>query len=210
MARPLSHQTQSLRSCDSHREIKHCLGACDFLPLPCESLVVSSRGSASAEFESLLELHKGILYKVVRAYCHNPSDFDDLAQEIIVQLWRSFPAFDPETARFSTWVYRVALNVSVSFYRRERLRAHEPLSETRSGLLQMIAPLSDELRMIYDWIGKLDEVNKALVLLHLDGQSYQEIASILGISETNIATRLSRLRAAMKLDLTGGATNATR
>lgn len=171
---------------------------------------MSSPGSTSAEFECLLELHKGILYKVARAYCRNASDLEDLAQEIIAQLWRSFPAFDPRTAKFSTWLYRVALNVSISFYRRERIRNHEPLEETQPELLQMTSAVSDEVRMLYDWIGKLDEANKALVLLYLDGQSYQEISAILGISETNIATRLSRLRDAMKQDLTGGSINANR
>src|SRR5580704_2264270 len=72
-------------------------------------------------FLNLMEDHKKILYKVCRSYCRNPGDRDDLAQEIIVQLWRSFRGFD-ERVRFSTWMYRIALNVAISFYRRESVR----------------------------------------------------------------------------------------
>ncbi len=78
-------------------------------------------------FQTLVEEHKKILYKVCHSYCRNPGDRDDLAQEIIVQLWRSFGAFD-ERVRFSTWMYRIALNVAISFYRRESVRTRHVVS----------------------------------------------------------------------------------
>src|SRR6266511_3288282 len=79
------------------------------------------------KFQTLLEEHKGILYKVCNAYCRNSDDRDDLAQEIVVHLWRSFGKFDGR-ARFSTWMYRIALNVAISFYRRENTRKRYVLS----------------------------------------------------------------------------------
>jgi RNA polymerase sigma factor (sigma-70 family) len=77
---------------------------------------------AQERFQNLVDDHKKILYKVCHSYCRNPGDRDDLAQEIIVQLWRSFGAFD-ERVRFSTWMYRIALNVAISFYRLEILNS---------------------------------------------------------------------------------------
>ena len=150
-------------------------------------------------FQTLIENHKGILYKVCNAYCRNREDREDLAQEITVQLWRSFSTFD-DRYRFSTWMYRIALNVAISFYRRESTRARYVLSDGER-LLEAAAPeahQSEELELLYRFIEKLDPLNRALVLLYLDGNSYREIADVLGISETNVATRISRLKREMK------------
>jgi RNA polymerase sigma-70 factor (ECF subfamily) len=150
-------------------------------------------------FQNLLEEHKKILYKVCHSYCRNPGDRDDLAQEIIVQLWRSFRAFD-ERARFSTWMYRIALNVAISFYRRESVRTRHvvPGSEHLLEAIDETGGRSEEVELLYQWIEELDPLNKALVILYLDGNSYEETADILGISESNVATKISRLKQAMR------------
>jgi RNA polymerase sigma-70 factor (ECF subfamily) len=150
-------------------------------------------------FQALLEDHKKILYKVCRSYCRNPGDRDDLAQEIIVQLWRSFRAFDART-RFSTWMYRIALNVAISFYRRESVRTRHvlPGSEHLLEVIDETGNRSEEVELLYQWIEELDPLNKALAILYLDGNSYQEIADVLGISETNVATKISRLKQGMR------------
>src|SRR5580658_4325081 len=88
-------------------------------------------------FQALVEEHKKILYKVCHSYCRNPVDRDDLAQEILFQLWRSFGAFD-DRVRFSTWMYRIALNVAISFYRRESVRTRHVLSGADERLLEAI------------------------------------------------------------------------
>jgi RNA polymerase sigma-70 factor (ECF subfamily) len=150
-------------------------------------------------FQTLVEEHKKILYKVSNSYCKNPGDRDDLAQEIIVQLWRSFAAFDGR-ARFSTWMYRIALNVAISFYRRERVRTRHVISGS-DQLLEVAdeaASRPEEVQVLYQWIGRLDPLNKALALLYLDGNNYQEIADVLGISETNAATKISRLKQTLR------------
>jgi RNA polymerase sigma factor (sigma-70 family) len=150
-------------------------------------------------FLNLVEDHKKILYKVCHSYCRNPDDRDDLAQEIIVQLWRSFRAFD-ERARFSTWMYRIALNVAISFYRRESVRTRHvlPGSEHLLEAVDETGDRSEEVEMLYRWIEELDPLNKALVILYLDGNNYQEIAEIMGISQTNVATKISRLKQTMR------------
>jgi RNA polymerase sigma factor (sigma-70 family) len=157
-------------------------------------------------FQALVEEHKKILYKVCNSYCKNPGDRDDLAQEIIVQLWRSFGAFD-ERVRFSTWMYRIALNVAISFYRRESVRSRHVVSLEESGgerLLEAVdetASRPEEVQVLYQWIGRLDPLNKALALLYLDGNNYQEIADVLGISETNAATKISRLKQTLRQEV---------
>jgi RNA polymerase sigma factor (sigma-70 family) len=165
-------------------------------------------------FQALVEDHKKILYKVCNSYCKNPGDRDDLAQEIIVQLWRSFGAFD-DRVRFSTWMYRIALNVAISFYRRESVRSRHVISLGESGnerLLEVAdeaASRPEEVRALYEWIERLDPLNKALALLYLDGNNYQEIAEVLGISETNAATKISRLKQTLRQEV-GVNQNGTR
>jgi RNA polymerase sigma factor (sigma-70 family) len=150
-------------------------------------------------FQNLLEEHKKILYKVCHSYCRNPGDRDDLAQEILVQLWRSFRAFD-ERLRFSTWMYRIALNVAISFYRRESVRTRHvvPGSEHLLEAIEETGNRPEEVQMLYQWIEDLDPLNKALAILYLDGNNYQEIADILGISQTNVATKISRLKQTLR------------
>ncbi len=161
-------------------------------------------------FQSLLEEHKKILYKVCHSYCRNPGDRDDLAQEIIVQLWRSFRSFD-QRVRFSTWMYRIALNVAISFYRRESVRTRHvvPGSEHLLEAIDETASRPEEVQVLYEWIEGLDPLNKALVILYLDGNNYQEIADVLGISPTNVATKISRLKETLRQE-TGVKQNGTR
>ena len=154
---------------------------------------------AQERFQNLMEEHKKILYKVCHSYCRNPGDRDDLAQEIIVQLWRSFRSFD-QRVRFSTWMYRIALNVAISFYRRESVRARHvvPGSEHLLEAVDQTANRSEEMQVLYEWIEGLDPLHKALVILYLDGNNYQEIADVLGISQTNVATKINRLKETLR------------
>lgn len=159
-------------------------------------------------FQSLVEEHKKILYKICNSYCRERDARDDLAQEIIIQLWRSFEKFD-ERCKFSTWMYRIALNVAISFYRRESTRTRYVISSEEHLLVAIddTANQPEDIRLLYEFIEALDPLNKALVLLYLDGNNYQETASVLGISETNVATKINRLKNKMKLELSGALQN---
>ena len=153
------------------------------------------------EFSARLDEHKGIVCKIAHAYARNPEDWKDLCQEIILQLWKSYPRFDPRF-KFSTWMYRVALNVAISTYRRERRRPNTVVSLEELVVEPAAQPEQTELDQhvaeLYRIIGQLDELNRALMLLYLDDTSYRDIASILGISETNVATKINRLKLKIK------------
>lgn len=153
---------------------------------------------AHAQFQTLLEDHKRLLYKVCRTFGREPADRDDLAQEIAAQLWRSFPSFDGRAA-FSTWMYRIALNVAISYQRRERTRARYVISDDEK-LLELAdeRETSPHLAELFARIAELAPLDKALMLLYLDGHDHREIGEVLGITEHNVATKLNRLKQAMR------------
>lgn len=152
------------------------------------------RSAREEQFTRLLEQHRKILFKVAGSYCRDQEESADLTQEIAIQLWNSFDRYDP-AQRFSTWMYRVAINVAISYYRghRTRLERTTPLDDS---VLTLAAPEpeSDDVRRLRHLIQQLDELNRALVLLYLDGNSHEETAEILGISPSNVATKLGRIK----------------
>lgn len=152
---------------------------------------------AEERFLALLDEHKRILYKVANAYCRDHADRQDLIQEITVQLWRSFDRFD-DRHRFSTWMYRVAMNVAISLYRSDtrRVRTTLPVEDFALELAaaDQITEASDDVRLVQRLIQQLDAMNRALILLYLDGYTHDEIAGIVGITTTNVATRVNRIK----------------
>ena len=153
------------------------------------------------EFLQLIQEHKGIIFRICNSYCRNKSDREDLAQEIVYQLWKSCQSFNNQH-RFSTWMYRVALNVAISFYRKEKN------SNTFMSLPDNLPELSDKheypdemdekINLLQQFINELKELDKALMILYLDARSYSEIAEVLGITETNVATKISRIKDKLK------------
>ena len=151
-----------------------------------------------ARFADLLRENKAILHKVAFAYCYNADDRRDLVQEMAIQLWRSFPRFDGRV-KFSTWAYRVSMNVAVSWLRSDHRRVREtvPIEELEQEIAaagSAFDEASDNMRVLRTLIGGLDELNRALILLYLDGHTAQEIGEILGITTSNVTTRVNRLK----------------
>jgi len=146
-------------------------------------------------FAAQIEQHRGILFKVCNLYGATPEDREDMAQEILIQLWKSFHAFDGRCA-FSTWMYRVALNAAISWLRHDTLRRKhvEPAEERLLIAMPAKEADSDELRLLYHLIDGLGPMQKAMVMLYLDGNSLQEIAEVLGITASNVSTRMNRLK----------------
>ena len=144
-------------------------------------------------FEALLESHRGVVAKVAFTYCRNAEDRRDLEQEIAAQLWRAFPRYDPARP-FATWVYRIALNVAISFVRTAYRRPTVPLDETTATAPTPSDEPDDRLRVLQRFLDRIDHLNRALLVLYLDDRSYRDIADVLGISETNVATKLYRLK----------------
>lgn len=156
-------------------------------------------------FLALMEEHKRILYKVANAYSKNPEDRPDLIQEMVIQLWLSFGRFDGR-CQFSTWMYRVAMNVAISFYRSERRRIRDAIPIEEFGLEIAITDArleeaGDDLRLLHQMISQLDELNRALIILYLDGYGHEAIAEIIGITPTNVSTRLNRIKQRLQRDV---------
>lgn len=151
------------------------------------------------EFLQLIMNNKGIILKIARLYCPDKADREDLAQDIIYNLWRSAGRYNKEY-RFSTWMYRVALNVAISFYREGRRRIALPLTDLPIAIEDAPDPSTGAERLagLQRCIQGLKEFDRALILLYFEEKTYQEMAEIMGISETNVATRLSRIKEKLK------------
>jgi RNA polymerase sigma factor (sigma-70 family) len=144
----------------------------------------------------LLRRHAGLIHKIAHAYCRDVTDREDVVQEIAVQLWRSWPRFDGRH-RETTFVYRIALNVAISFHRRERRHRRRRASvdvQAITCLRGADAAPSDEVERLLRCIDELGALEKALVLLYLDGNDHAAIADVLGNSVSNVGTKLGRIK----------------
>lgn len=160
----------------------------------------------ASAFLSVVEAHKGIIYKVANSYCRDAEDRKDLIQEIVLQLWLSFPKYD-EQYRLSTWIYRIALNVSISFYRKTHSRG-KLFAGLSDELLYLPAAMPAEsmdaqLAQLQRFIRELKEIDRAVVLLYLEETSQQEIAEVLGLSLSNVSTKISRIKQQLKQKFAG-------
>ena len=146
-------------------------------------------------FNNWLKTHKGLLFKVVRAYGHTVDDRDDLFQEISIQLWNSVPNFRQESAE-TTWIYRVALFTAMGWSRkqnRDNIR-EQSFNETEHMLIEKAKEQDSRLEWLYEQIAGLNAIDRSLTLLLLEGYSYREMSSILGISENNVGVKINRIK----------------
>jgi RNA polymerase sigma factor (sigma-70 family) len=151
-------------------------------------------------FQELIEQHKGILFKVARTYCQNEEERQDLIQEISIQAWRSLDRYD-EKYKLSTWLYRISLNVAISFYRRNAKwqGITVPLNDRISQNPEIEnTDKEQQLIMLDRFINELNDIDKALMLLYLEDKSHSEIADILGISQSNVGTKIGRIKEKLK------------
>lgn len=142
--------------------------------------------------EDWLGQYKGLIFKIVRAYA--AADHDDLFQEIIIQIWHSIPAFRQESSA-TTWLYRISLNTAIKWTRRERKHYQAETLENVQHILEENRIQPDErLVWLYEEIHKLDEIDRSITLLLLEGFSYKEMAVILGITESNVGVKINRIK----------------
>jgi len=152
-------------------------------------------------FQEIIEQHKGILFKVARAYCQNEDDRQDLIQEMMIQIWQSIHKYNNQF-KMSTWLYRISLNIAISFYRKNSTRTNK-FTILNEQMAQM--PVEDktekeqQLNLLEQFIGELKEIDKALMLLYLEDKSHTEIAEILGMSATNVGTKIGRIKDKLKI-----------
>jgi len=149
--------------------------------------------SKKKEFSELIEKYQAIIHKVTMVYTNGPADREDLFQEICLQLWRSYPNFREE-AKFSTWMYRVALNTAISNVRKQKTDLHFEQLHNNDRMEAEPSDEKEQIQLLYRAISKLNQIDKAIILLWLDEKSYDEIASILGISKTNVSVKLVRIK----------------
>lgn len=151
-------------------------------------------------FQELIEQHKGILFKVARTYCQNEEDRQDLVQEIMIQLWQSFHRYNTKF-KISTWMYRISINVAISFYRKNLVRRgnNMPLNEQINEIQHdEKSEKEQQLNLLERFINELKEFDKALMLLYLEDKSHAEISDILGISVGNVGTKVGRIKDKLK------------
>jgi RNA polymerase sigma-70 factor (ECF subfamily) len=146
-------------------------------------------------FIEILKQHESLIYKITRVYAPVREDEQDLYQDIVYQLWKSFDSFRNES-KISTWMYRVALNTSITHsYKKKKTGDQVPLDEILHNRPDSPDPVKEErIEILYAQIRKLSILEKGIILLHLEGKNYEEIAVITGFTETNVGTRLNRIK----------------
>jgi RNA polymerase sigma factor (sigma-70 family) len=166
-----------------------------------ESAVPTGAPSRQAEFLAALNLHKRILYMLAFTYCYEREDRRELVQEMIAHLWQAYDRFDGRVS-FATWMYRIAMNVAISHVRMQARRIRpsylgmaidiEDLEDLSDGPQGVVA--HDNMRTLRTLIGQLDELDRGVLMLYLEGHTSQEIADVLGISTSSVTTRVNRVK----------------
>lgn len=152
--------------------------------------------TVSKKFSDDIVLHQGIIRKVCRIYAKDPAQREDLYQEIVLNAWRSYPNFEGRS-KFSTWLYRVALNTA--FYQHRKNKFFNNITGLDGAeTIPLEESDKEQLEILYRAIGQLDAVEKSIVLLYLDELSYKEISEITGLTETNVGVKLNRIKTKMK------------
>jgi RNA polymerase sigma-70 factor (ECF subfamily) len=146
-----------------------------------------------AAFLKLIQNHEGIIHKTCFMYCRNHADKEDLYQEIVLQLWKSFSSFRGQAA-FSTWMYRVALNTAITMTRKPNLFTDPARIPVVPYEMDDEGGVSENIKTLYKAISHLNKVEKGIILLWLEEKSYEEIAGIMGITLKNVSVKLVRIK----------------
>ena len=150
------------------------------------------------EFIHLLNQHQKIIYKVCNLYMDLHSDREDLFQEITLQAWKAYGNFRGD-AKFSTWLYRVALNTAITFFRKDKKKPDIYSTDTMPEKMEEnFDPVEEQVKAMYAAIGELSRIDKALVMLYLEDYSYQEIGEMMGITANNVAVKMNRIKVKLK------------
>ena len=156
------------------------------------------------KFIDILKNHKGILYKVITIYCADENDKKDLEQEILIQIWKSIDKYE-DTYAITTWLYRISMNVAISHYRKV-FKINNKIVRLDSNLLEYTKSKDErednyQKEILHTLLSKLNEFDKALMFLYLEDKDYEVIADILGITKTNVSTKINRIKNRWKQEL---------
>jgi RNA polymerase sigma factor (sigma-70 family) len=167
--------------------------SCNFPGAPATN---SSKNKMEKEFIEMINKHRGILFKVSNLYCHQEEDKKDLFQEMVLQLWRSYPGFKNDS-QSSTWMYRVALNTAISNFRKEsRKPGRRSILEADFEIPDFsdLPQQNENLTLLKLAINQLTQIEKAIIILYLEEKSYEEISEIIGISKSNVGVKINRIK----------------
>ena len=159
-----------------------------------------SDNGKKVEFTRLINENQGIVHKVCRIYTDDPMAHDDLFQEIVLQLWKSYDSFKGES-KFSTWMYRVGINTAITRYRKNKRKPyHDSIDDHHFHIREELPDenLEFKLKMLKNAINRLNDIERALVLLYLEDLPYREIAETMGISEVNARVKMNRVKKKLK------------
>lgn len=152
------------------------------------------------EFLHIISKNQGIIHKVCNIYCDNEDDRNDLMQEILAQLWKSYSTFRNES-KFSTWMYRVALNTAITFFKKN-IRLPRQTSLTGSNLQiayeEYTSETEENIRLLRSAVTRLTGIEKSIILLFLENKSYEEIAEITGITQNYVRVKMNRIKKKLK------------
>jgi RNA polymerase sigma factor (sigma-70 family) len=152
------------------------------------------------QFVKLLDENQNIIHKVCRVYTNNSDAHKDLFQEVTIQLWKAYPKFRGD-AKFSTWMYRVALNTAITLYRKSKRRIQtSDISDFHYKLEydEYDGEIEEQMQLLYKAIHQLSDIEKALILLYLEDKPYKEIAETMGITEVNARVKVNRIKTKLK------------
>jgi RNA polymerase sigma-70 factor (ECF subfamily) len=158
-----------------------------------------SNRNLKEEFVSQIEKHQGIIYKVSRMYCDKEECRQDLFQDILVQLWQSYSTFN-EQSKFSTWMYRVALNTAIAQFRKDKKNNEDTLLEIPVNIPEeeSYKEKEDRREFVQKAINKLSKAEKAIIVLYMDDYTYEEISEIAGITLSNVGVKISRIKSKLE------------
>ena len=158
-----------------------------------------SSSNLKQEFISLIEKHQGIIYKVSRMYCDKEECRRDLFQDILVQLWQSYPSFNNKS-RFSTWMYRVALNTAIAQFRKDKKNNEDLTPDVPVNVPEeeSFKEKEDRISLVHKAINKLSKAEKAIIILYMDDYSYEEISEISGLTISNVGVKINRIKAKLQ------------
>ncbi len=154
------------------------------------------------EFVQVIKDHESVIYKITTFYVNNEDDQKDLYQEIVFQLWKSFKNFKNKS-KIGTWIYRIALNTAITQLRKSKKQIDKvPIDRAIVNFTANTAPeFEEKLKMLYAHIQQLSDLEKGIILLFLEKKSHEEIASICGLSISNVGTRISRIKNKLKTQI---------
>lgn len=150
------------------------------------------------EFVTLLNTHQNIIHKVCNLYMDTAEDREDLFQEITLQAWKSYQNFRGE-AKFSTWLYRVALNTALTYFKKQQRAPVTYFPEILPEKKPVPAdPIEQQVQALYTAIGNLSQVDKAIIMLYIEDYNYNDIGQMIGITPNNVAVKINRIKSRLK------------